>query len=194
MAQARQYPALIVAVIGLAMALCVSQPVWAQKGKPAPLRSTECVAAHAAAVQAGDAPNGPEAAASAASSAASEGELGWADSRVQQYAREAFMRCAIRNYGAAAEARAEACAADLYALPVILLFRVDGQSRVAALADLQREGALNDGSDYARRAPVMLNFAYQGAGPAKGQGPAWIDGRVTAWIDQCLSGRLPLPQ
>lgn len=105
-------------------------------------------------------------------------------------AQQQFAACAMQRYGAAAASRVEACGNDLASLPVILLYRVDGLSRSQALADLQREGALSDGSEYAQRAPAMLSFAYQGAAAAKGQGAAWIERRVVEWTDLCLAGRL----
>jgi len=105
-------------------------------------------------------------------------------------AQQLFATCAVQRYGASAASRVEACGNDLASLPVILLYRVDGLSRSQALADLQREGALSDGSEYAQRAPAMLSFAYQGAAAAKGQGAAWIERRVVEWTDLCLAGRL----
>jgi len=105
-------------------------------------------------------------------------------------AQQLFASCALQRYGASAASRVEACGNDLASLPVILLYRVDGLSRSQALADLQREGALSDGSEYAQRAPAMLSFAYQGAAAAKGQGAAWIERRVVEWTDLCLVGRL----
>jgi hypothetical protein len=105
-------------------------------------------------------------------------------------AQQLFATCALQRYGASAASRVEACGNDLASLPVILLYRVDGLSRSQALADLQREAALSDGSEYAQRAPAMLSFAYQGAAAAKGQGAAWIERRVVEWTDLCLAGRL----
>ncbi len=103
-------------------------------------------------------------------------------------ARAVFRQCALREYGASAEPRIEACTADLYTLPVILLYRSDGLSRAEALADMKRDAQLDDGSDEARRAPRMLDFAYQGAGPVAGKSEAWIRQRVNEWTDRCLRG------
>ena len=103
-------------------------------------------------------------------------------------ARAAFKSCALREYGTAAEPRIEACTGDLYTLPVILLYRSDGLSRAAAWADMNRDAQLDDGSDEARRAPRMLDFAYLGAGPVAGKSEAWISQRVNEWTDRCLRG------
>ncbi len=165
MAQARQYPAVRAWLLALAV---IAAPAWAQK------KAAECVAEHESAGEQGraGAPD-PDA----------------ADARGKQEAKAAFERCALRHYGPSSEPRIEACEADLFSLPVILLFRVDGQSRVAALADLKREDAHEDG-----RARAMLEFAYQGRGPAKDQGPSWMAERVSEWTDRCLSGRLRFSQ
>ncbi|MCZ8075070.1 MAG: hypothetical protein O9341_13165 [Paucibacter sp.] len=135
--------------------------------------AADCVAAHA---QAHASSAGSELKVEAGSESAS--------------AQQLFAECALQRYGASAASRVEACGNDLASLPVILLYRVDGLSRSQALADLQREGALSDGSEYAQRAPAMLSFAYQGAAAAKGQGAAWIERRVVEWTDLCLAGRL----
>ncbi|MBT9494005.1 MAG: hypothetical protein IV107_17055 [Paucibacter sp.] len=111
------------------------------------------------------------------------------DAKGKQEAKAAFERCALLRYGPDSAPRVDACEADLFSLPVILLFRVDGASRSDALADLKREDAHEDG-----RAQAMLAFAYQGRGPAKGQGPAWMAERVKQWTDRCLSGRLRFSQ
>ncbi|WP_310386099.1 hypothetical protein [Roseateles sp.] len=108
-----------------------------------------------------------------------------ADAKGKQAAKAAFERCALLRYGPSSAPRIEACEADLFSLPVILLFRVDGTSRSDALADLKREDAHEDG-----RVAAMLAFAYQGRGPAKTQGPAWMAERVKDWTDRCLAGRL----
>ncbi len=142
-------------------------------GVHAAVPAADCVAAHAQA-HASSVP--------AEDSAASAPEVA--------SAQQLFATCALQRYGASAVSRVEACGNDLASLPVILLYRVDGLSRSQALADLQREGALNDGSEYAQRAPVMLSFAYQGTAAAKGQGAAWIERRVIEWTDLCLAGRL----
>ena len=112
-----------------------------------------------------------------------------ADAMGKQEAKAAFERCALLRYGPSSAPRLEACEADLFSLPVILLFRVDGASRTVALADLKREDAHEDG-----RAKAMLDFAYQGRGPAKNQGQAWMAERVKQWADRCLAGRLRFSQ
>lgn len=121
---------------------------------------------------------------SAASQAAGE-----AAGEVAPLAR--FEQCVSERFGSSALPRAARCAADLAELPVILLYRVDGLSRAAAWADLQRAGQLDDGSEYARRAPLMLVFGYQGAGPQRGRESEWMRARQAEWTERCLSGRLP---
>ncbi|MDC8786228.1 hypothetical protein [Roseateles koreensis] len=118
----------------------------------------------------------------------------WSDSKGQAVASKGFDACARRIYGEGVAERIAACEFDLSTLPVVLLYRVDGQSRASAWSDLQKEGGLSDGSEQARRAPVMLAFAYQGAGPVVGQSRAWIDRKVADWTEQCLAGRLVLPK
>ncbi|MFY8117967.1 MAG: hypothetical protein ACOVLH_09185 [Roseateles sp.] len=105
-------------------------------------------------------------------------------------AQARFEQCAAERFGATALPLAPRCAADLAELPVILLYRVDGLSRAEAQADLQRAGQLDDGSEYARRAPLMLSFGYQGAGPQKGRVSEWMTARLAEWTERCLSGRL----
>ncbi|MDN3544771.1 MAG: hypothetical protein ACK4S6_15625 [Roseateles asaccharophilus] len=105
-----------------------------------------------------------------------------------------FEQCVSERFGSSALPRAARCAADLAELPVILLYRVDGLSRAAAWADLQRAGQLDDGSEYARRAPLMLGFGYQGAGPQRGRESEWMRARQAEWTERCLSGRLPEPR
>lgn len=145
-------------------------------------------AAQAQAVNAGDLAQ----ALTAAKALAEQGE--WNEAKSRAVAAEGFAACAQRIYGDGAQARIAACEFDLSTLPVILLYRVDGQSRAAAAADLKRAGGLDDGGEQARRAPLMLSFTYQGAGPVVGQSRAWIDRRVADWTEQCLAGRLLLPK
>ena len=159
MAQARQYS--FVKALALS-ALLIAMPALAQ--------SLDCAAEHELAGEQGR---------------ASEQEQDAADAKGKQEAKAAFERCALLRYGPESAPRVEACEADLFSLPVILLFRVDGQSRAAALADLKREDAHEDG-----RAKAMLAFAYQGRGPAKDRAPAWMAERVKEWTDRCLAGRL----
>ena len=125
---------------------------------------------------------------SAASEAASQA-VGEAAGEAAPLAR--FEQCVSERFGSSALPRAARCAADLAELPVILLYRVDGLSRAAAWADLQRAGQLDDGSEYARRAPLMLGFGYQGAGPQRGRESEWMRARQAEWTERCLSGRLP---
>jgi hypothetical protein len=165
-AQARQYS--FVKALAFLAALLFAMPALAQT------KAAECVAAHELAGEQGR---------------SGEQDQDAADAQGKEQAKAAFERCALRHYGPGSEPRIEACEADLFSLPVILLFRVDGQSRVAALADLKREDAHEDG-----RARAMLEFAYQGRGPAKDQGPNWMAERVNEWIDRCLSGRLRFSQ
>ncbi len=137
------------------------------------------------AIAAGTAEAAPDAAACVAEHAqAAEAEGGSADT-----AREAFVACAKREFGAAAEARAPRCAADLYVLPVLLLYRSDGLSKSGALDDLKTGGQIGDGSEDARRTRLMLDFAYQGAGPAEGKTEVWLHQRAVQWTDRCLRGR-----
>jgi hypothetical protein len=161
-AQARQYPfvkALVLALLVVAM----------------PALAVDCAAEHELAGEQGR--------------SGEQDDQDAADAKGKQAAKAAFERCALLRYGPSSEARIEACEADLFSLPVILLFRVDGASRSDALADLKREEAHEDG-----RAKAMLDFAYQGRGPAKNQGPAWMAQRVNEWTDRCLSGRLRFSQ
>ena len=163
MAQARQYP--FVRVLALS-ALMVAMPALAQ--------TVDCAAEHVVGGEQGR---------------SGEQDQDTADAKGKQDAKAAFERCALLRYGSDSAPRIEACEADLFSLPVILLFRVDGHSRAAALADLKREDAHEDG-----RAKAMLEFAFQGRAPAKGQGPAWMAERVKQWTDRCLSGRLRFSQ
>jgi hypothetical protein len=143
------------------------------------------IALTAWAITAGAAQAAPDAGACVAEHAqAAEAEGGSADA-----AREAFAACAKREFGVAAEARAPRCAADLYVLPVILLYRGDGLSKTGALDDLKTGGQIGDGSEDARRTRLMLDFAYQGAGPAEGKTQAWLHQRAVQWTDRCLRGR-----
>ncbi|MDM4764991.1 hypothetical protein [Pelomonas sp. SE-A7] len=148
----------------LSLLLMAAMSLLASHAAAAP-RAAACVAAHAKAVQA---------------------EQGTAEQ-----GREAFEACALAAFGKTVAPRLQRCHDDLAEVPVILLYRAEGLSRGAAQADLQRAGQLDDGSDYARRAPVMLGFAYQGAGPAAGKAREWMDARLVDWTEQCLSGRLP---
>ncbi|WP_124450949.1 hypothetical protein [Paucibacter sp. KBW04] len=118
----------------------------------------------------------------------------WTEAKSQAVAAKGFAACAQRIYGEAVLPRLAACEFDLATLPVVLLYRVDGQSRKEALADMTRNGGLGDGSEQARRAPLMLAFAYQGPAPKTGEGRTWIDRRVADWTEQCLAGRLVLPK
>jgi hypothetical protein len=162
-AQARQYPFVKAFVLSV---LLMPMPALAQ--------AAECVAEHERAGVQGR---------------AGEPDQDAADAQGKAQAKAAFERCALRHYGPSSESRIEVCEADLFSLPVILLFRVDGQSRSEAMADLKREDAHEDG-----RAKAMLAFAYQGRGPAKDQGPSWMAERVKEWTDRCLSGRLRFSQ
>lgn len=118
----------------------------------------------------------------------------WTEAKSQAVAAKGFAACAQRIYGEAALPRLAACEFDLATLPVVLLYRVDGQSRNEALADMRRNDGLGDGSEQARRAPLMLTFAYQGPAPKTGESRAWIDRRVADWTEQCLAGRLVWPK
>jgi hypothetical protein len=164
-AQARQYSAVKACLLALAV---IAAPALAQK------KAAECVAEHELAGEQGR---------------AGEPDQDLADAQGKEQAKAAFERCALRHYGPSSESRIGACEADLFSLPVILLFRVDGQSRSQAWADLKREDAHEDG-----RAKAMLAFAYQGRGPVKNQGPSWMAERVKEWTDRCLSGRLRFSQ
>jgi len=118
----------------------------------------------------------------------------WTEAKSQAVAAQGFAACAQRIYGEAVLPRISSCEFDLATLPVVLLYRVDGQSRKEALADMTRNGGIGDGSEQARRAPVMLAFAYQGPAPKTGESRAWIDRRVADWTEQCLAGRLVWPK
>ncbi|MCV2368832.1 hypothetical protein [Roseateles oligotrophus] len=163
MAQTRQYP--FVKALALS-ALLITMPALAQ--------IVDCAAEHELAGEQGR---------------AGEQDQDAADAKGKQEAKAAFERCALLRYGPKSAPYIEACEADLFSLPVILLFRVDGQSRSEAMADLKREDAHEDA-----RAKAMLAFAYQGRGPAKSQGPVWMAERVKEWTDRCLSGRLRFSQ
>ena len=100
-----------------------------------------------------------------------------------------FTQCATQLFGPAVGARAAACEADLYTLPVLLLYRADGQTRLQAQADLQRPGNEDSSPAAARRTADMLAFVYQGRGPAGGGATAWISKRTDEWTSACLLGQ-----
>ena len=106
-------------------------------------------------------------------------------------ARAAFASCARKAYGGAVEPRIERCTGDLYTLPVILLYRGENLSKNAALADMKRDGQTDAATPEGRRALLMLDFAYQGAGPASDPTETWLHLRTVQWTERCLRGAVP---
>jgi len=106
-------------------------------------------------------------------------------------ARAAFARCARKAYGDVLPAQLGRCTEDLYTLPVILLYRSDGLGKNAALDDMKRVDPLDAASPEGHRALLMLDFAYQGSGPANGQSDTWMNQRTAQWTDRCLRGAVP---
>ena len=111
------------------------------------------------------------------------------DAAVKAQAAAAFTQCSTQRFGPTAAVRAPVCEADLYTLPVLLLYRADGLSRSQALADLQRPGNEASSPAEARRTADMLAFAYQGRGPTGEGGSAWIAKRTDEWTRACLNGQ-----
>lgn len=108
---------------------------------------------------------------------------------IKAQAAAEFAQCATVVFGPAATARAAACEADLYTLPVLLLYRVDSQTRSQAELDLKRPGNEDSSPAAARRTANMLAFAYQGRGPTSETASAWIEKRTDEWTSACLSGQ-----
>jgi hypothetical protein len=114
-----------------------------------------------------------------------------AEAEGAEAAQAAFARCARKAYGAAVEPRIERCTADLFTLPVVLLYRSDGLDKSAALADMKRDEQTDATTPEGRRTLLMLDFAYQGSGPASRTSDAWMNQRTAQWTDRCLRGTVP---
>jgi len=158
------------AMLGIAVtALCFTLPAHAK-----PPSAAACVAAHRAVTE----PGGEAIAAAPLDEVA-----------VKAKAAAEFTQCATQLFGPAATPRAAECEPDLYTLPVLLLYRADGQNRAQAEADLARPGNEDGSPAAARRTVAMLAFVYQGPGPAGEGATAWIAKRTDDWTAQCLAGQ-----
>ncbi|MFG6449604.1 hypothetical protein ACG0Z6_15370 [Roseateles sp. BYS180W] len=113
------------------------------------------------------------------------------DDATKQLARELFAQCLRQREPQLADAVLERCEGDLYALPVVLLYRAERLPKREAQADLQRPENQGEDADTRQRTRRMLDFAYQGSGPRPGQEHSWLHERLSDWTAQCLRQSAP---